>query len=849
MLKTKTPDNINEMTINEVTRLVPNDGNPLVPAPANRMKVIRIIFQILGYDLSPDLAFALCAEPLAQLIIATAGGGKTTGAQINAILQKIWRKSSKNPAKKITGDKILCLVYNKHNVKPMEDKHKALVNRLRMSNISDLNIDDTINAATMHSFCDQIRKENVALMGLIGFHLQKDTEAEALMRIVSKKVQNKHKNTSNVSETDLLALYNYAHESMLEVAQLEETDKFQDVKLPADIVEDIFIYYDKLKRAKRRYDYVDLLTKVYVLLRDNAEALKKTQRYFEYIIADEIQDFTPIMMSILQLFVSDGTPLMCIGDEDQGIYNFRGADIYNTLDFEQKFSGGEVYSLTRNRRCATEILDLAKGVISENKIRYHKLITGVRTGGRVDKIPYTSIEGEHLKLVSLLKKLEEEQLRNSVICYRDRNSSVMITELLAEEGIPFHVISGYGAYSHILYRDLISIFNALEAPFDKALSISLYKVLPIKKDKIFSVFGWDPAARRFKTDTKQHFASYDYGDAMGIHGFPQAIAALKQLSDDIQAGTMDRIFPIVFNMLKKYHWNLLRRDRESVAIYDDFIEMRVDKIFNQHKPYSIVYQQLVTKMNRCNRNEKHGDGIAISTFHSLKGLEFDRSYIIDLDNDKFPNFNIIDNRPYSDKTKNSLKECETRLFYVAVTRARDELFLFYKEDNPSRYLYPYVKVNKAENKLPRLNMSQDEIISQLHLEEHEQETEKVTAEMHVPAEQTSISAPASSENTEVLLELLEDDLDEVETVPVYTEHTAITEDLIDLLEEDNDDEAEDTLIAEQQGDNRSIDNGTVNVKAESGNVLQQMDIDAIPLSSAANKKSGYINNLITTLGG
>ena len=81
-----------------------------------------------------------------------------------------------------------------------------------------------------------------------------------------------------------------------------------------------------MKKAKKKYDFTDMLTKVYTHLRDNPEDLKRVQKYYDYIIADEIQDFTPIMMSILQLFVSDGTPLMCIGDEDQGIYNFRGAD-------------------------------------------------------------------------------------------------------------------------------------------------------------------------------------------------------------------------------------------------------------------------------------------------------------------------------------------------------------------------------------------------------------------------------------------------------------------------------------------------------------------------------------------
>ena len=808
LLVTKTPDNINSLSLNDVIKLIPADIDSDLPKPINRMKVIRVIFQILGYDLSPDLALALCAEPLAQLIIATAGGGKTTGAQINAILQKIWRKS-KRTGKKVTGDKILCLVYNKHNVKPMENKHKMLVNRLRTSNISDLNIDDEINAATMHSFCDQIRKEHVAKMQLVGFHLQKDIEANKLIHMVKNKILAKYNIRQNPSDDDLLSLYNYAKESMQEVADLTETDKFQDIRLSVEIVEQIFTYYERLKKAKRRYDYVDLLTSVYTLLKDDAEALRSTQRYFEYIIADEIQDFTPIMMSILQLLVSNGTPLMCIGDEDQGIYNFRGADIYNTLDFDKKFEGGEVYSLTRNRRCRKAILDTAKEIISENNIRYHKVITGVKDGGNIEYIPYSSIEGEHIKLMSMLKELPEEDLNDSVICYRDRASSLMLTEMLAEEEIPFYVISGYEAFSHPLYKDLIAIFNALESPFDKVLSISLYKVLPIKKDKMYSIFGYEANTHRFKDDTKQHFAAYNYDSVMGINGFAEAMDTLKKMSQLIQTETMDKIFPTIFRMLCKYHWKLLRTDREALAVYDDFMETRVDRMFNQHKSYAAVSEILGTKMERCRRNSNSKTGLAISTFHGLKGLEFKNCYLLDLDNNKFPNFSLIDNKPYSPNIKAGLKECETRLYYVAITRAKDNLFLFYNEDNPSRYVLPYIK---SKYNVPQFT---------------KEETVSTETEVFVDEGSINIEPVDNVSTDDDLLDLLDDNTGYL----VESQESAVqdTDDFLDLLDDDC------TVI-----------------NTETNEVgLQKLDIDALALNAEtqSNSNKSYLNNLISSLRG
>lgn len=816
MLNTKTPDDIHNLSLNDVVKLIPVDLESNLPKPVNRMKVIRIIFQILGYDLSSDLALALCAEPQAQLVIATAGGGKTTGAQIKAICEKIWRTSSRT-GKKITGDKILCLVYNKHNVKPMEQKHRALVNRLRMANIQDLNIDDQINASTMHSFCDQIRKENVAKLQYIDFHLQKEKDALTLIRMVKNKMLNKHNIKANPSDEDILALYNYAKESMLDVSQLHETDKFQDIKLSAEVLQQIFEYYERLKRAKKRYDYVDMLTSVYKLLSEDAEALRSTQKYFDYIIADEIQDFTPIMMSLLQLFVSNGTPLMCIGDEDQGIYNFRGADIYNTLDFANKFKGGEVYSLTRNRRCRAKILDYAKEVISENTIRYHKQIDGIKDGGDIDLIPFNTIEGEHLKLISMLEALPDEILDDSVICYRDRISSVMLVEMLAERGIPFHVISGFEAYSHILYKDMLSVLNALEAPYDKSLSISLYKVLPVKKDTLYNIFGYDAGIRRFKTDTKQHFAQYDYNSVMGIRGFAEAMETLKYMSQIIQTETMDKIYPIVFKLLERYHWKFIRSERESATVYDDFIETRVDRMFNQHKTFAQVYDELSNKMEKCRRNNLNKIGVAISTFHGLKGLEYTNCYLIDLDNNRFPNYSLIDNRPYSDKIKTALKECETRLFYVAITRAKDYLCLFYNEENPSRYLLP-----KLKGKLSKVLSISDALLD-------DEQSEIESAQSTETQELNSINGPEFKtmslfDDDDDLLSLLDDHVDSyVETISVSSD---TEDDLLDLLD-DNEISTENTSVEDLQ----NIDIETVQTKSQSDNV----------------STGSYLNNLLKSL--
>lgn len=728
MFVSETPENIEDIAVDQVYKLVHDNPDLGLPSPKNRLKVIRVLFEVLNFDLSSDLALVLCTEPKALLVLATAGGGKTTAAQIKAICIKLWGKS-KSTGKPIKGDKILSLVYNKHNVLPMQNKHAALVNRLKISGIKGLDIDSTINASTMHSFCDQIRSEFVAKMQLIGFSLLSMSEAEHLMETILIGVARKHSLKNFYAKADdLVALYNYAKESMVELNDLKNTDKFVDLGLDISMIAEIFELYDKMKKAKKKYDFTDMLTKVYIHLRDNPEDLKRVQKYYDYIIADEIQDFTPIMMSILQLFVSDGTPLMCIGDEDQGIYNFRGADIYNTLHFNEKFVDGHTYTLSRNRRCAASILSLAKNVINSNTLRFQKKLSGVRPGGKVEYIPYASTEGENRKVVAQVAAMSEEDLYDSVICYRERNNSIILTELLESARIPYYVISGAEAFSHPLYKDIFSVLDALESPYDKKCIMNLYKVLPITKEQMYMAVGYSTKTHKFSNDDKVHFARLDYGNAVSRAGFADSLEKLSAISRKMSSCDMSEYFPELFSMLCKYHWLFLRKSRENLEVYDNFVEEKIKELFNVSATYQKVFENFTQRKDICRRNQKSKAGIAVSTFHSLKGLEFKNVIIMDMDNSNYPNYALIESKGYPADVEKALKECETRLYYVAVTRAKDSLTIYYNESNPSCYVSNYMQIDKTMDapvisgidtkKLQNMDLfeSDDEFIPQIDID-------------------------------------------------------------------------------------------------------------------------------------
>ena len=698
MFKSDTPSDINERSVDSVLELIHDREGLLMPSTKVRMNYVKMLYDVLGYNLSADVALALISEPSAELVLAPAGGGKTTWSQIKAIEQKLIRRTVKNPKKKINGSKILCLVYNTHNVDDMKLKHAHMVNKLTAAGIKGLEIDDQINATTMHSFCEFIRKLFVAKMNLVGASKMDDGQAQSYMRR-AVKLQYKIDHidgAEKVNVTRMLELYTLCKETLSSVDKLIYTDCFVDLGLSVELLNKIFTRFDGIKEKSRKYDFIDMLYKVWELLSKDESALAEVQKYYDYVIADEVQDFTPLMWEILRLFVNNGTPLTCIADEDQNIYQFRGASVDDVLKFKDRFPGGQIFTLSENRRCRAKILEEAKRVISENTMRFDKQIIGQKPGGTIRLVPYNSEESQIISVVKELKKLSADELNETVICYRNINCSQLLTDVLAEENIPMNCIKACQPYSHELYSHFMGVLTALEMPCDRQAYKCLWKVLPVKKSEFFEAIGFSPEHNKFKTpDDKVHFAKINYGKLMNYNGFADAIKTLSMISEIIATASMSTIYPVISRMLNMYFWNYKRSVNETEWL-DDIFEKRVEKKLNVKETFASVFGDIQHAKSSASADTRVGAGVSLSTFHSLKGLEFKRVFVIDMDNDVFPNFPLIEYKKYPKNVERDLKEAETRLWYVAVTRAIDELIVYYFESNPSKYVQDYIECSTGQ---------------------------------------------------------------------------------------------------------------------------------------------------------
>lgn len=765
-----TPKNVNAMLESQILELVEDWDSRVVTNKANRLNIIKIVYSLLGYQLQPDVLLALLAEPTAELVLATAGGGKTTMSQVKAIIEKIVRRDEKgNP---LAGNKMLCLVYNKQNVGQMQRKHAELVTKLYAKGLTGVKIDKTITCRTMHGFCDEWKNQYIAQLGLLGYTLLKDNAInrvfQSLTRVFAKKYEMKEEefNIANLTQ-----LYNLLHESLMPYDRMDEVSKFEDFKYDKSIVIEIFEAYDKMKTSKRVYDFTDMLIKVLELLKTNEKAREEMQMHYSYIIADEIQDFTPIMMEILRWIVGDKTPLLCIGDEDQCIYGFRGADIYNTLDFEAKFKGGKVYSLGANRRCGKEIFEAAKFVVGHNRLRFDKDMFSTKAGGNVEYRKYYSQVGQLINIVNELKDMPLKDLDDTIICYREKSSSLRLTSMLEEHGLPFYVISGFSPYSHELYKHLIGVLDLMSLARDREYLVNLYKITELSKAECQKVINYDAKNKKFRDENDyKHFIDRSYGEFGKRVGFLKAMNQIHILSQRIDTEPMKNYFEEVFEIFKKYFWNWKKKKNNNTDV-DEYFEEQIKKIFMSDLVYDAFSKSHARKEEQFKSNQHTQSGIAVSTFHKLKGLEFKNVYMIDLADDIFPNYSRIDLQKYPEKVSEGLKESEVRLMFVAMTRAIDNLYMYYDGDNPSLYIQWLLDWEEAKksNTTSKKELEDLAVFSLDHTIQHQQK---------VARSSTPIIAPTTDYKEEIEVELIIED--EYEAMP--KEVKPITENKITSLE-------------------------------------------------------------------
>ena len=507
-------------------------------------------------------------------------------------------------------------------------------------------------------------------------------------------------NRISSAKSNLISASDYKNNS-----EIMDADKMASKPKTGDIYS---IYNNRLKKADAM-DFDDLLFNTNVLLRDFPDTLYKYQNKFKHILVDEYQDTNHAQYLIVKKLAANNENICVVGDDAQSIYSFRGANIQNILNFKNDYPDLKTYKLEQNYRSTKTIINVANGIIINNKDQIFKEIWTDNDEGNKIQLLKASTDGEEGTMVarSIFENKMNEQQKNDafVIIYRTNAQSRSIEEALRKMNIPYRIFGGLSFYKRKEVKDLLGYFRlAINNKDEEALK---------------RVINY-PARGIGKTTLEKIIVAADKKDT--------SLWKIVENSDnselDLNAGTKAKLsaFAIMIKsfsaeLKKKNAYELGKQIASSSGILKEFYDDKtpegisryenIEELLNAIKEFSETeitiseskeeisihtldeFMQDVALLTDADEKDKNDtDYVSLMTIHAAKGLEFPYVYIVGLEENLFPSIQSINSRT-------DLEE-ERRLFYVAITRAEKKLILSYAENRykwgnlticePSRFL-------------------------------------------------------------------------------------------------------------------------------------------------------------------
>ena len=459
-------------------------------------------------------------------------------------------------------------------------------------------------------------------------------------------------------------------------------------------IHDVMCDYEKRMKTLNALDFDDLLLKTLELLADHPPVLQQYRERFRYVLVDEYQDTNRAQYELIRLITAESRNLCVVGDDDQSIYGWRGADIRNILDFEDDYPDAKVIKLEQNYRSTANILDAANQLIANNEGRKDKRLWTEHPDG--DKIQVYRAGDEHdesMWIAGQILNLQKQGMSygDTAILYRTNAQSRVPEEMLMRSNIPYKVFGGQKFYERKEIKDILAYLRVIVNPAD---DISLSRIINVPKRAIgettvqalaeaaaerelplYGVLNDPPEAlsSRAKSSVGAFFSMMTLlgamKEAMGLVEFVDLLIEKTGLEEQYRKEDTDEAVDRIENM---------NEFRNGIREYAE----------NEEEPTLEGYLENVSLVTDLDRENDSRGYVTMMTLHSAKGLEFDNVFIPGMEENLFPSMRSIEE-------ENRLEE-ERRLMYVGITRARKRLFLSYASERmlynqynhnaPSRFL-------------------------------------------------------------------------------------------------------------------------------------------------------------------
>lgn len=604
--------------------------------------------------LNPQQRQAVEATDGPLLIMAGAGSGKTRVLTHRIAYLIATRKAPPWG--------ILAITFTNKAAREMQDRVAKLVG----------NEGRDIWVSTFHSMCVRILRRDIERIGFTSnFSILDSTDQLSVIRNCMKDL---NLDTKKFEPKAIQSVISTAKNELVTPAQYEQKagDYFEG------LVAKVYTMYQKRLKANNSLDFDDLIMATIQLFKEVPEVLDFYQKKFQYIHVDEYQDTNRAQYMLCRMLADSHHRICVVGDSDQSIYRWRGADISNILNFEEDYPEARTILLEQNYRSTSTILNAANEVIGQNTGRKpKKLWTDKGEGAKIKVYRADSEHDEGYFVTSEISKNvnQGKSYQDHAILYRTNAQSRVIEEILIKSDIPYQIVGGIKFYDRKEIKDMLAYLRLLSNPDD---DISLTRIINVPKRSI----GDTTVAKLAAAATERGvsiFRVLEFVDDLGFAGrtrnalveFYDMISALYQMVEYLS------VTELTEKMLEmtQYRVDLQRENtiesRSRLENIDEFLSVTMEFEKNNEDKSLVAFLTdlaLIADIDSMNDNEEdRTDAVVLMTMHSAKGLEFPVVFIIGMEEGVFPH-----SRAFQD---NEELEEERRLAYVGITRAEQQLFL------------------------------------------------------------------------------------------------------------------------------------------------------------------------------
>ena len=602
----------------------------------------------------------------AVMVIAGAGSGKTR-VLTNRIAYLIAEKN-------VLESNILAITFTNKAAKEMKERIYSLVGETSKY----------IWINTFHSMCVRILRQHIDLLGYNKNFTILDTSEQKI--IIKNIVKELNLSEDSYQPNNILKIISNSKNSMISVNEMKAQARFGFMKNVAEIYE----YYQKYLKKNSVLDFDDLMLKTIVLFEKHPEVLAIYQNKFEYIHVDEYQDTNVIQYKLIKMLSEVHKNICVVGDDDQSIYSWRGACSDNIINFEKDYEDVEVIFLDQNYRSNSTILDAANAVIKNNTYRKDKALWSENKGG--DKITVYAATNDKDETDDIAKKIldlkaQDIDYKDIAILYRANYLSRSMENSCMAFGIPYKLIGSLKFLQRQEIRDLLAYMNVIVNRKDE---FSLRRIINVPKRGIgaSSMAKIDNYAEQYGLSL---FEALKNIDMIGVSKkIITNIHLLTQLIEKYSQTEQYSIEDLIVGIYKDSGYESMLK--ESADAYAESRIENISELVSSAKQFSSMNDNLIDFISEMSLtsdadDENEDDSVVLSTVHAAKGLEYRVVFIMGLEENLFPSIRDAES---SEDERNKMEE-ERRLAYVAITRAKEKLFMSYAN---RRMQFGSIKNNK-----------------------------------------------------------------------------------------------------------------------------------------------------------